>query len=46
MPVGIYGNITAGEYIRSTVHQFVSQSGISNFSVEQCNMQFAKALKM
>ena len=32
--VGISGNMTAGEFVRSAVQQFVAESGISNFNVE------------
>ena len=40
--VGISGDITAGEYIRSSVHQFVAESGITNFNVEDVANLFAQ----
>ena len=42
LAVGMSGDITAGEYVRSTVHQFVAQSGMSNFSVEDVANLFAQ----
>ena len=32
--VGMSGDMAAGEYVRSTVHQFATESGISNFNAE------------
>lgn len=40
--VGISGDMTAGEYIRSSVHQFVAESGITNFNVEDVANLFAQ----
>ena len=40
--VGISGDMTAGEYIRSSVHQFVAESGIINFNVEDVANLFAQ----
>lgn len=42
LAVGVDGDMTTGEYVRSTVHQFVSQSGISNFSAEDIANLFAQ----
>lgn len=33
--VGMSGDLTMGEYVRSSVHQFVTESGISNFGPEE-----------
>ncbi len=33
--VGMCGNLALGELVRTTVHQFVSESGIANFGVEE-----------
>lgn len=33
--VGMSGDCAMGEYVRSSVHQFVTESGISNFVVEE-----------
>ena len=35
LAVGMSGNLALGELVRTTVHQFVTESGISNFGVEE-----------
>ena len=40
--VGVSGNLTQGEFVRSTVHQFVAESGVANFNVEDIANLFAK----
>ena len=40
--VGMSGNLTQGEFVRSTVHQFVTESGIENFNVEDVANLFAQ----
>lgn len=40
--VGMSGNFTFGEYVRSAVHQFVTESGISNFGAEEIANLFAQ----
>ena len=35
LAVGVSGNLALGELVRTTVHQFVTESGISNFGVEE-----------
>ena len=32
--VGMSGNLSLGEYIRSTVHRYITENGIDNFGVE------------
>ena len=43
--VGMSGDVAAGEYVRSTIHQFVADSGISNFSAEDIANLFAQRCK-
>ena len=43
--VGMSGDVAAGEYVRSTIHQFVADSGISNFSTEDIANLFAQRCK-
>ena len=33
--VGISGNLTMGEYIRSSVHRYMAETGIENFGAEE-----------
>lgn len=40
--VGMSGDMVAGEYVRSAVHQFVAESGITNFNVEDVANLFAQ----
>ena len=40
--VGMAGNLTQGEFVRSAVHQFVAESGVANFNVEDIANLFAK----
>ena len=35
LAVGMSGNLALGELVRTTVHQFVTESGISSFGVEE-----------
>lgn len=35
LAVGMGGDLTLGEYIRSTVHRYVTETGIANFGVEE-----------
>ena len=40
--VGMSGDLSFGEYVRSTVHRFVAESGISSFSLEDIANLFAQ----
>ncbi len=40
--VGMSGNLALGELVRTTVHQFVSESGIANFAVEDIANLFSQ----
>ena len=40
--VGMSGDMAFGEYVRSTVHQFATESGIANFNVEDIANLFAQ----
>lgn len=40
--VGMSGNTPDGEFIRSSVHQFVAESGIANFAVEDVANLFSQ----
>ena len=40
--VGMSGNMAFGEYVRSAVHQFVAESGMANFNVEDISNLFVQ----
>lgn len=40
--VGMSGDMAFGEYVRSAVHQFVAESGMENFNVEDISNLFVQ----
>lgn len=46
LAVGMAGDLSFGEYVRSTVHRFVTESGISNFGVEDIASLFVQQCKV
>jgi hypothetical protein len=43
--VGMSGNMAFGEYVRSAAHQFVAESGMANFNVEDISNLFVQKCK-